>query len=478
MSVPDDVAAVGADPLAVLKEFRGGLRGCLLRRGDALFELADAMLCAQGPVASPVELSMEPEFGRGHGSVYAALSRGRVDEAALRRLLVGRVAPARPGEPLMFAVDTTPLARPDAVYADQRTMVQLRGKGGDVFLPGWSYSMLVGLGWGASSWVDPVGAVRLAPDDDHTQVTVEQVAQLVADMAATGVQQPGMPAPLVMFDAGYDATAIGYELADAGVQTLTRLSSRRVFYGQPLPRRPGRRGAPARHGARHSLADPADRPPPDHELSASSKRYGTVRVQAWRSMHQQLGRGGHWADWPEGKPLPIVAGTLIRVSVEKLPGGRKPHKDIWLFHTAPPGVAPDLDLLWRAYLRRFDQEHFHRFVKVYLGLDAAHLASAQATDRWVLLALAAYAQLRIASGLPDQLRRPWHPQPAPGSIPSPYRTRIGFRRLRARLGSPAQPAKFTRPGPGRPKGSKNRPKQPCPPHRKTVKPDISQPQRR
>lgn len=32
------------------------------------------MLCAQGPVRSPVELSMEPEFRHGHGSVYDALS--------------------------------------------------------------------------------------------------------------------------------------------------------------------------------------------------------------------------------------------------------------------------------------------------------------------------------------------------------------------------------------------------------------------
>jgi hypothetical protein len=163
--------AAGAPP-AGLVAFRRGLRGCLTRRGDALFGLADAMLCAQGPVRSAAELSLEPEFGRGHGSAYAALAKGRVDEAALRRLLVGRVAPARDGEPLMFAVDTTPLARPDAAYA--RTMVQVRGKGGDAFLPGWNYSIVVGVGWGASSWVDPVEARRLRPGDDHTEVTLGQ----------------------------------------------------------------------------------------------------------------------------------------------------------------------------------------------------------------------------------------------------------------------------------------------------------------
>jgi hypothetical protein len=181
---------------------------------------------------------------------------------------------------------------------------------------------------------------------------VGQVRQLAADLVATGVQRADMPAPLVMFDAGYDATAIGYELGDLGVQMLTRVSARRVFYSRPPPRPAGKRGAP-RHGARLSLSEPADRPPADRELSAVSERYGKVRVQAWHNMHQQLGRSGHWADWSAGKPLPIVAGTVIGISVQRLPAGRKPQRDIWLFHTAPPAAEPDLGLLWKAYLRRF-----------------------------------------------------------------------------------------------------------------------------
>lgn len=179
---------------------------------------------------------------------------------------------------------------------------------------------------------------------------------------------------------------------------------------------------------------------------------------------------------PAGRPgrrcRSSAVDTVIQVTVDHLPGGRRPHKDLWLFHAAPPGAACDLDLLWKAYLRRFDQEHFHRFAKVHLGLDAAHLQSAAATDRWVDLVLAYYVQLRLAARLVDDLRRPWQPRPEPGTVLSPYRTRLGFRRLRARLGTPAKPAKSSRPGPGRPKGSKNRPKAPCPPHRKNTKTDT------
>ncbi|WP_239395492.1 transposase, partial [Frankia sp. CiP3] len=262
------------------------------RHSDALFELADAMLCAQGPVRSAAELSLEPEFGRGYGSAYAALATGRTDEVALRRLLVGHVAPARDGEPLMFAVDTTPLARPDAAYADDRTMVQVRGKGGDVFLPGYSFSILVGIGWGASSWVDPVEARRLAPGDNHTEVTCGQIRHLLADLAATGRQTLGTPPPLVVLDAGNDPSALAHELAGEHVQLLVRLRGNRVFHTDPGPRPAGARGAPRRHGQRLPLDTPDQQPPPDTERTGTSPRHGTVTVRAWRGMHQKLGRDG------------------------------------------------------------------------------------------------------------------------------------------------------------------------------------------
>ena len=85
-SLQDNSARVEA--LSRLSRFRVGLHACFTRRGAALFELADAMLRAQGPVRSPVELSLEPEFRRGHGSVYDALAQGRISSNRLRRLLV------------------------------------------------------------------------------------------------------------------------------------------------------------------------------------------------------------------------------------------------------------------------------------------------------------------------------------------------------------------------------------------------------
>jgi hypothetical protein len=56
------------------------MHDCLALRADALFELADAVLCADHAATSPVQLWLEPEFIRGHGALYHALSGGEIDD--------------------------------------------------------------------------------------------------------------------------------------------------------------------------------------------------------------------------------------------------------------------------------------------------------------------------------------------------------------------------------------------------------------
>ncbi len=74
-----------------LRAFPSDWYGCLTRRADALFALADALLCIDGLVSYPPRLSLEPVFGCGGGSVYAALVRGGVDERGAAG--AGRVPP-------------------------------------------------------------------------------------------------------------------------------------------------------------------------------------------------------------------------------------------------------------------------------------------------------------------------------------------------------------------------------------------------
>jgi hypothetical protein len=61
------------DALGILSRLRVEFYDCLYKRGDALFELTDALLCTDGPVKTLVELSLALEHRRGHGAMYAAL---------------------------------------------------------------------------------------------------------------------------------------------------------------------------------------------------------------------------------------------------------------------------------------------------------------------------------------------------------------------------------------------------------------------
>ena len=82
--------------LGLLAAFRGELYRCLTARADALFELADAVLCAGAPVRVLAELSLAPGHQRGHGALYDALNCGEVQIARLRRALAGLPLPAWP----------------------------------------------------------------------------------------------------------------------------------------------------------------------------------------------------------------------------------------------------------------------------------------------------------------------------------------------------------------------------------------------
>ena len=80
----------------LLAAFRGELYRCFATRPDALLELADAVLCKQDRVHMLAELSLEPEYRRGHGALYDAVNCGRVADRAAA-LVAGRACRCRPG---------------------------------------------------------------------------------------------------------------------------------------------------------------------------------------------------------------------------------------------------------------------------------------------------------------------------------------------------------------------------------------------
>jgi hypothetical protein len=425
-------------PLARLGAFRDQLHACFPRRADALFELGDALLCAEAVPSLPY-LSLEPVCRRGWGSIYAALARGEVDAERLRDLLVSSLPDA---DPLVFAVDVTTWPRCDAECSPERGYYYhpSRHSAGQPIIAGWAFQWICQLGFDRDSWTAPVDARRLHPVDDTDQTAAGQIRALVGRLDAGG------RVPLFVFDAGYDSAQLTLDLADAPAAVLVRLRSDRCFYADPPPPPPGKTGRPRRHGAKFNCADPTTWPPPTAAHVTVDDQYGTVTVAAWSGLHpKQQRHPGHGTRGPR----PIVRGAIIRVQVERVPARTRPPKVLWLWWAGPGDL--DLDLAWRAYIRRFDLEHTVRFCKQTLGWTTPRPRHPEQADRWTWLVVAAYTQLRLARQIAGDQRLPWE-RPRTQPRRSPYRVRRGFPRLLCALGSPAATPKPSGCSPGRPKG--------------------------
>jgi hypothetical protein len=384
-----------SSPLARLGAFRTELHACFTRRADALFDLADALLCAEAFPSLP-HLSLEPAHRRGWGSTYAALARGRIDTERLRDLLVGCLPNA---DRLVFAVDVTTWPRCDAECSPQRGYYYhpSRHSAGQPIIAGWAFQWICQLSFDRASWTAPVDALRLHPLDDTDQQAACQVRALLARLPADG------PVPLFVFDAGYDSAQLTLDLADARVGVLVRLRADRCFYADPPPRSPGSTGRPRRHGAKFNCAEPTTWPISTATLITTDDHYGTVTVHAWSGLHpKQQRHPGHGT----GQPRPIVRGTIIRVQIERVPARTRPPKVLWLWWAGPNDLDLDLELAWRSYIRRFDLEHTVRFAKQALGWTIPRPRHPEQADRWTWLVLAAFTQLRLAREVATDQRMP------------------------------------------------------------------------
>jgi hypothetical protein len=462
--LPQSLPAAG-DAAVRLAGFRQEAYRCLTRRRDALFGLADAVLCEDRPVTDLARLSLVPECGRGHGGVYDGLNAGRVWFARLAMAVAGLPLPAWPDGRIRLAVDVSNWLRPDAAVSPGRLFchVQGRGKNAGQAVPGWPYSFVAALGPGRSSWALLLDAVRLGPDDDDCAVTAAQLREVVARLIAAGHWADGDPDIIIVLDAAYSGTRLAWLLAGLPVTVVVRVRCDRVYYGPPPPRAAGVRGRTARHGAPVKCDDPAAWPGPGLQACAVSARHGPMTVTAWARVHQMIHRGcGGWEDWPVREEFPVIEGTLIRLAVTRPAPGYAALEPMWLWASVPDAGLDEaaVSLLWQSYLRRFDLEHAFRFLKSRLGWDKPMLRDPSAADRWTWLLIICYAQLYLARTLAADIRLPWQrPQASAGPAAAemtPGRVRAGFRLVRGTLGTPASAGKPGKPGPGRPEGSKNK----------------------
>ena len=316
-------------------------------------------------------------------------------------------------------------------------------------MAGWSYSWLAQLSFRHDSWTAPLDVRRVPPSDDVHTIAAAQIRELV------GRQSPDKPTPLCVFDAGYDVGTLARELGELDqtrVAVLVRLRGDRCFYAEPTVQ--PKIGRPRRHGPKFACADERTWWVPTTEHTEQHAQYGQVRVRAWAEIHAKVRHRpipGH-----RRKTWPILHGTLVLVEVERLPRQTRIPKRLWLWWRGPS--EPDLAVVWRAYVRRFDLEHTFRFCKQTLNWTTPRVRHPEQAERWTWLLLLAYTELRLARSIAADQRLPWEPAQRPQRAAlTPARVRQGFPELLRWLGTPASAPKPCGRSPGRPKGARSGP---------------------
>jgi len=272
-----------------------------------------------------------------------------------------------PAGPPLYALDVSVWPRADAATSPERGYQyhspRRRRAGGDPVVPGWAYQWVVRLSPARDSWTAPVDVRRVGPTEKPTLVAVEQLKALVATRPAAERGE----VPLVLFDAGYDASGFTHALADTPVALLIRLRSHRCFWFAPERLARSRGGRPRPHGAMFVCNDPATWPLPTAAWRGADAAYGQVAVRAWAGLHTYVRRPVRPGVVGQDRgPRRLAYGTVVRLEVDRLPGRRRTPAVVWLWwQPAPrPDAAPapdrpapeDLDRLWRGYCRRADLE--------------------------------------------------------------------------------------------------------------------------
>ncbi len=388
-----------------LKEFRQKVYKQGLGSGkDAMFELMDAALCTP-TVQSLVSLSLSPVFRRKWSSVYSGLRRGQLKRQRLKRQLVELVDVAR--QPLL-AGDTSLWARPYAKTLKDRGYGYSGSKGIEI---GHTYSTLAWVPEAEGSWSLPLCHERLTSFETPVSKASFQLQTLTRQLKVR---------PLAVYDRAYGNSAFLKSTARIEADLLLRLASNRCVWGPPPPY--SGRGAPRKHGLKFKLNQPSTFPPPQTTLEVDEAKVGRVELSCWHQFHFRR--------------CAQRAMDIIRVEVLQPRGRRRQFKPLWL---AWVGLAPpDLDALWRQYLRRFSLEHWYRLAKQRLHWTLPQSTHLRALDNWSWLTVLMSWQLWIARQDCPDYPLPWQ---APQTHLSAGRVAAGFAAILVLIGTPAKAPK-------------------------------------
>jgi len=403
--------------LSILEQFRNDVYEWFPHRADALMDLLDA-LSSNTTARSVVELSENPLFRRQYSSVHDAIEHlsvsdteaSRVQERqALEQTFIRLLIPYLPRPQRrfwLFGTDVTSASRPFARTLSDRTFVYQPNpvKGVKPITIGHQYSVVAMLPEKSHPdeppWVIPLLVNRVTSTETKREAGLGQIGRLMNDETL-----PFHEALCVdVADSDYSAvTYLGRVAPCPNLVTVARFAGNRTVYRQAAPPEdsPGR-GHPTWFGAPMSLKDPRIWDEPD-ELTQTTftTRKGKVYSVHLEGWHDMLLRG----KW--GLPMHRYPFTLVRARVFDAQGKPVFSRPLWLIVFGQRRKELSLLEIWDVYRQRFDLEHFFRFGKQRLLMDAYQTPQTEHEENWWTLVQLAYLQLWFAREQATRVPRPW-----------------------------------------------------------------------
>jgi len=470
--------------LTPLEQFRNTIYAWFPHRADALMELLDALSSNQ-TARSVVELSLNPCFRRQYGSLHDGIahlfsaSEGQTclpeyELSQERKVLLGLLVSFLPPPQKRFrllGIDVTSASRPFAKTLADRTFVYQPNpvKGVKPITIGHQYSVLAVLPDKAHlaepPWILPLLVDRVPSREAKRATGLAQLTHVLDDPALPFSQELGVQ----VVDSDYSAvTYQGPVASRPNLVTITRLPGNRTVYrpAPPLPeglKRP--RGHPTWFGAAMRLKAPETWEEPDEVATTTlrtrkGQRY-TVQLEGW---HELLRRG------TRAQPMQKYPFTLVRARVLDDKGQPVFTRPLWLTVIGPRRRELSLVDIWEAYRQRYDLEHYFRFGKQRLLMEAYQTPNTTYEEQWWTVVQLAYWQLWLARDLATQMPRPWErylprfktppdtqrPDVASSPVvsPSPSDVQRDMARIIRQCGTPARIPKPRGKSPGRSPGQR------------------------
>ena len=423
-------------------------------------------------VDSPVALSGIPVFNRQYGSLHDAVDnflvpkspdtaqQERIEHQQERIRIVSRYYPAPESRPFfLFGIDTTGCPRPYANTLGDRGIHYHPNPapGNNPVAVGHAFSVVVGLPEkkekNSPPWVIPLLIRRVSTDKKAIDVGAEQLSQIMNDQT--------LPFAGTLSVLSGDSTYSAREFLIAVVKNsnlvcITRARGNRTFYEKlPLLQSdyPKRRGHPTWYGKAFNMKAPLTWGNPDaSEIVSTTFRNGRdckVIIEAWHDMLMRDKRNAAMHEHPF---------TLLRITIKDSNENLVFKKALWLIIIGKRNREISLSEAYYAYRQRYDIEHFFRFGKNKLLMDAYQTPDIAHEENWWEIVGLSYTQLYIGAPLVQNHPQPWErylpsvKEQKPGVLPSPSMVQRDLSRIIQEIGTPARLPKPRGKSPGRLKG--------------------------